>query len=353
MAPSPRYRVYQMVPWLRENGVECDVVPMISEDDYPRSRGKGDVLWKSRLMMKAFAERRRIAKNVGDYDAVYVLKGAFIYGPPLIERLIRRQDVPMIFDFDDAIHIHKGSTHNPIADFMRSTERVPETIGMVDQIVVPNDYLAEYSRTFNDHVCVVAEAEDTQRFVPRSAHKPSERVIIGWIGSPSTAKYLRLIRPALKQVCEKYPHVTIRMVGGRYDLDGVRTEFVDWSLEKEVELFQGLDIGIMPLPLEEWSKGKSGCKLRQYMASGVPGVATRIGYNCELVKDGETGLLVETDDEWVSALSRLIEDAELRNRIATNARQSVVDRFSIPIVGPKLKEAIARTVARYQGQASP
>jgi glycosyltransferase involved in cell wall biosynthesis len=352
-APSPRYRVYQMIPWLEANGVNCHVVPMIGTQDFVRSRATGDLFWKSKLMWRAFRNRMRIASRASEYDLVYVLKGAFLYGPPIIERKIRRQQVPMIFDFDDAIHIHKKSTFNPLLDMFRSTERVPETIRMVDQIVVPNSYLADYSRQFTDKVTVVAEAEDTDKFTMRQKHQNSDRIVIGWVGSPSTAKYLKLITPALQRVCQLYPHAVVRVVGGTYEAEGVRTETIPWSLENEVSLFQALDIGIMPLPLEEWSKGKSGCKLRQYMASGVPGVATSIGYNCELVENGKTGFLVTEQEEWVEALSKLIQSAVMRQSIADAARQSVVERFSIPGIGPQLKQVFERTIQSFPRKISP
>ncbi len=352
MAPSPRYRVYQLTPWLAANGVQCEVVPMIGEEDYLRSRKTGDSCWKAQLIVTAYFRRMQLVKRVNQFDLVYILKGAFPYGPPRVERRIRKVGVPMIFDFDDAIHIHKSSTFNPIVDFLRSTDRVSKTIKMVDKTVVPNRYLADYAREFNDNVTVVAEAEDTNRFRPRGPHENDGQIVLGWVGSPSTAKYLKTISPALKTICKKYPHVLVRTIGGHYEAEGVRTENLNWTLDAEVENFQDLDIGIMPLPMEEWSKGKSGCKLRQYMASGVPGVATRIGYNCELVEDGESGFLVESHDEWVEACSKLIESAELRNTIAAKARRSVVDRFSIPVIGPQLKSAMETTIDAFHSKPS-
>jgi glycosyltransferase involved in cell wall biosynthesis len=344
IAPSPRYRVYQLVPWLEKDGIHCDVEPLIDESAYLKSRNKGNTIWKAGLMASAFAKRMKLAKRAADYDLVYILKGAFMYGPPIVERRIRKTGVPMIFDFDDAIYIHKGSTANGIMDRFRSTDRIPETIAMVDRVVVPNRYLADYSSQFNTRVTVVAEAEDTDRFTARPAHQQRDQIVIGWIGSPSTVKYLKLIENALREICQRHPHVTIRSVGGNFEADGVRVENIPWSFEREVPNFHGLDIGIMPLPMEEWSKGKSGCKLRQYMASGVPGVATKIGYNCELVDHETNGLLVESEAEWVEALDRLIRDHELRNRFAVAGRQSVVERFSIPVIGPRLIEAFRNTI---------
>ena len=347
IAPSPRYRVYQLVPWLQANGVDCTVEPLLGVEEYKQSRQKGKLFSKAAMLAKAVLRRRRLVARAHEFDLVYILKGAFMYGPPLFERKLRKQDVAMAFDFDDAIYIHKDSTHNGLVDRFKSTERIPETIGMVDSVIVPNQYLADYSRGFNENVTVVAEAEDTDRFIPRDAHEPKSdgKYVIGWIGSPSTVKYMRLIAPALQRVCAEFPNLVLRSVGGTFEAEGVRVENIPWTYEREVENFQALDIGIMPLPLEEWSKGKSGCKLRQYMATGVPGVATRIGYNCELVEHGKNGLLVETQEEWYDALSSLIRNHNLRNQLANNARQSVVERFSLPVIGPQLKKALEEAIA--------
>lgn len=344
IAPSPRYRVYQMVPYLESQGIECDVVSMISEAEYLKSRQSGSWAWKSALMGKAFVRRLNLIRLAKQYDLIYVLKGAFLYGPPIIERLLKRTGVPIVFDFDDAIHIHKPSIHNRIADWLKYRQRVPKTIGLADQIIVPNSYLADYSRQFNANVTVVPEAEDTDRLVPRGPHENREKIVIGWVGSSSTVKYLKLITPALQEICRKYPQVVLRVIGGHYEAVNVRVEHVEWSMSKEVKLFHGLDIGIMPLPLEEWSKGKSGCKLRQYMSTGVPGVATDIGYNQELVQNCETGILVKSTQEWVSALSQLIESPHLRNQLAQLARTSVESRFGIPIVGSQLLSALHNVV---------
>ncbi|APZ95939.1 glycosyltransferase family 4 protein [Fuerstiella marisgermanici] len=340
-APSPRYRVYNLIPWLEKSGMVCDVRPLISESDYPVSRRKGAYLQKIWMLAKGFRERLRLVRQASNYDAVYVLKAAFPYGPPIIERKLRKKNVPLIFDFDDAIQIHKPSGNHRFLDFLKPPSRTNDVVALANRVVVPNNFLADFAKRYNEAVTIVPEAEDTERLYPRSKHTNNKpQIVIGWVGSPSTAKYLKLITEALREICSRYPQVIVRVIGGSFLADGVRTEEVAWSLDKEGELFHSLDIGIMPLPLEDWSKGKSGCKLRQYMATGVPGVATKIGYNCELVNDGETGFLVETNAEWVTALATLIEHSELRNRIAEAARTDVETRFAITTVGPLLKGAI-------------
>ena len=356
-APSPRYRVYQLVPWLESAGVECCVEPLIGESDYPTARSSGKYLSKSRMLAAGLVRRVSALLKARKYDLVYVLKGAFPYGPPVLEQLLRAASVPVIFDFDDAIHIHKTSCSHRLLDYLKSTRRVGQLAALATRVVVPNEYLAEFARQFNPSVTVVAEAEDTERLIPRPPHENREKVVIGWVGSSSTAKYLTLIQEALRTVCNRFPQVVLRVIGGKFDSDGVRTEVLNWQFEREVQQFHDLDIGIMPLPLEEWSKGKSGCKLRQYMAAGVPGVGTAIGYNLELVEHGRTGLLATTQEEWVECLSRLVESAELRNAIAAAARQDVEQRFALNVIGPQLEAAIRETVedfrsARQAGRAA-
>lgn len=352
IAPSPRYRIYQMLPYLESVGIQCDAVPLLNEQQYLRSRKPGQTAWKSRIMAWGLLRRLALARKMRDYDLVYILKGAYPFGPPICERRYRKTGVPLVFDFDDAIHIHKSSLNHRLADLLRSQSRVPEIIGLVDRIIVPNSYLADYSRNYNANVSIVPEAEDTERLVPRGPHKATDRLVIGWVGSPSTAKYMELVEPALREISRRYPHVVVRVIGGNFEAEGIRTEQVAWSLEREVEQFHGLDIGIMPLPNEEWSRGKSACKLRQYMSTGVPGVATAIGYNCELVQHGETGLLATTQEEWIAALSRLIESPEERNRIAQNARAHVVENFAIPVIGRQLARELREVAGRPEERAA-
>ncbi|MBL6706669.1 MAG: glycosyltransferase family 4 protein [Planctomycetaceae bacterium] len=347
-APSPRYRVYQLVPWLENAGLQCDVEPLIGESDYATARSSGKYLGKSRMLAAGLARRLSTLLRSRKYDLVYVLKGAFPYGPPVIEQLLRASNVPIIFDFDDAIHIHKKSVSHRFLDYLKSTRRVGQVAALANRVVVPNEYLANFAREFNPAVTVVPEAENTQRLVPRRPHKNGSPIVIGWVGSSSTAKYLTLIEDALRTICDRFSNVTLRVIGGRFEAEGIRTELVDWKFEREVQQFHDLDIGIMPLPLEEWSKGKSGCKLRQYMAAGVPGVGTAIGYNLELVDHGRTGFLATTQGEWIECLSKLIEDAELRNTIATAARLDVEQRFAINVIGPQLEAAIRETVDEFE-----
>jgi glycosyltransferase involved in cell wall biosynthesis len=127
--------------------------------------------------------------------------------------------------------------------------------------------------------------------------------------------------------------------GGDFDLGDLPVTHTPWSLDGELAALRRFSIGLMPLPLEEWSRGKSGGKARTYMAAGVPTVCTAIGYNLELIRHGETGVLCTSNEEWEEALCKLIDDADLRQRIAEAARRDVEERFA-----PDKKAAALRAV---------
>jgi glycosyltransferase involved in cell wall biosynthesis len=188
-------------------------------------------------------------------------------------------------------------------------------------------------------------AEDTDRIRMRPPQIDHPEVVIGWLGSKTTVKYILTIEAALREVHRRYPAVRLKIMGGGdFDLPGLPIETVEWSLEGELAALASFDIGIMPLPLEDWSQGKSGGKARTYMAAGLPAVCSRIGYNIDLIRHAETGMLVLTHDEWVAELSALIENASLRQRIGEAARADVMKRF--PVQGQAAEMArILREVA--------
>jgi glycosyltransferase involved in cell wall biosynthesis len=134
--------------------------------------------------------------------------------------------------------------------------------------------------------------------------------------------------------------------GGAFRPEGIPVEQVPWTMDTEVPHLHGFDIGIMPLPLEEWSKGKSGGKARTYMAVGLPVVCTGIGFNRELIRDGETGFLVETTAEWTESLSKLVESSGLRQRVGDAARREVEERYSLQRLGPEFVRILEEITTR-------
>jgi glycosyltransferase involved in cell wall biosynthesis len=200
---------------------------------------------------------------------------------------------------------------------------------------------------------------DTSRFVPASEVERARRTgqsrepVVGWIGSPTTASYIRSLAGVLRRVREQHPFI-LRVSGAddALEIPGVSVENPPWTLAGEVELFNACDVGVYPLADDEWSKGKCGFKAIEFMACGVPVVAAAVGVNREIVQDGVNGFLAATPDEWVSKLGRLLADPDLRRRFAAAGRKTVEERFSLRVNAPRLAATLrAVTAARKERTA--
>lgn len=345
---SSRYRVYQYLPYLDAAGIAWHVQPFMSPAMYALVNRPGRRLHKAAHAALAVARRLAQLWRCGRYDLIFLQRECLPLGPPLMERLFRRWHIPTIFDYDDALFIVKRSTHNAFVDSFKDGGRVREIFGLVDCVLAGNDWLrdravkagAAAARTL--HV-----AEDLTRYVRRPPHRDGPVLTLGWLGSPSTEKYLELLREPLRALCRRDPRLRLLVVGGGAFSDTqIPVEHRRWDYAREVADLHTFDIGLMPLPLEDWSLGKSGGKARTYMAAGVPAVCTGVGFNCELIRDGETGFLVRKPAEWETALSRLIGDAALRERIATAARAEVARRYSLEHIGPQFVAVLQEVAAR-------
>jgi glycosyltransferase involved in cell wall biosynthesis len=195
-------------------------------------------------------------------------------------------------------------------------------------------------------VTTIPTSVDTSRWVPRATAAPNPGVpIVGWIGSPTTGQYIRQLAPVLQRVAATHRfRMRISGAGAPVEMPGVSVDDVPWALEREVELFNTCDVGVYPLPDDEWSKGKCGFKAIQFMACGVPVVASAVGVNREIVEDGVNGFLASTADEWVDKLGRLLTDPALRRRFGDAGRRTIEQRYSLEVNAPHLAEVLRRVV---------
>jgi glycosyltransferase involved in cell wall biosynthesis len=237
----------------------------------------------------------------------------------------------LVVEFDDAIYLTRGHRR-----------KIPALLTMARGAIVGNEVLAQYARRYAAQVFVVPTVVDTQRFVPKrndaqvgsaATEKP---VTIVWIGLAYNLGYLDVVAPVLKELQDK-GRIKFRVVCSRPpQLSGLTVEFRAWQLEREVEALQDCHIGIMPLPSTEWAEGKCGLKLLQYMSLGMATVASPVGVNRDILSDGETGYLAATEQDWRDTLTRLCQDAALRERMGRAARTTVEQRYSLHVWGPRL-----------------
>jgi L-malate glycosyltransferase len=271
------------------------------------------------------------------FDLVYCLMYVTPVGTSSFEWLTRRLAKRLIYDLEDNVLIGqalKGKFPNPLLRLLKGSGKAKFLVRRADHVITSSPFLNTHCVELNEkRACTyISSSVDTDRFLPVNRYSNDARLVIGWTGTFSSSVYLDLLRPVFQELARRRAF-RLRVIGNfDYSLEGVDLEVIRWTAEREVEDLQAIDIGVYPLPLEDWVTGKSGLKAIQYMAFGIPCVATEVGTTPMLIRDGENGLLVRTPEEWVSALERLLDDPDLRRRLGEQARQDAVDHYSMHAV---------------------
>lgn len=214
--------------------------------------------------------------------------------------------------------------------------------------IVENTYTATYAERYCPRVSIITGPIDTERYSPGSAVEACDCVVLGWIGSYTSATYLELIRGPLAELGARHRHLRLCLIGeGGFYTDAVPMEWRPWSLETEVQDLRGFDIGLMPLPDDPWTRGKGGYKLLQYLSMCIPAVSSPVGINREIVDDGVNGFCAGSHDEWVSCLERLIRNRALRHRMGKAGRAKMEACYSLQRSSHRLLRILS-SVARTQ-----
>ena len=345
-APSQRFRIEQWEPILRTYGVEITFVPFEDKALHALLHKPGNAGRKARLIARAFARRMAALRSLHKYDAVFISREAAPLGPPIFERWIQRAGVPLIFDFDDAIFIPTVSAANKYWGWLKSPGKTHTTCRLASHIMAGNPYLADYARQVNQRVTVVPTTIDTEKYTVEPTRSLPDPPVIGWSGSFSTVQCLNDLRAALRRLAEQ-ERFRLRVIGTpSYQLDGLETEALPWRSQTEVADLRPIDIGVMPLPDDPWSRGKCGLKALQYMALGIPTVCSPVGVNSDIIHDGENGFLAATEDEWVEKLRQLLRSAPLRERLGSAGRATVEARYSAAVVAPMVYRILESVVGK-------
>lgn len=336
---SSRYRTFQYLPWFEQAGIHCQVMPLFDEAylSHRYQSGRGH----ARDLLRAFLHRLEALIAARHFDLVVVEKEIFPYFPALPERALGWLGVPYVADYDDAL-FHQYDQHRSAWVRRLLGRKIARVMRGAELVTAGNAYLAEYAfRAGATHVEIIPTVIDLERYPRSSVTRPPDMPFtIGWIGSPSTAKYLQAIARALAEVCAG-GQARVRLIGsGSLELPGVPVEVLPWDEATEVSNMQQFDVGIMPLPDQPWERGKCGFKLIQYMACGLPVVASPVGVNTEIIEHGANGFLANTIDEWVQAMRTLMLDTALRQRMGQAGRGKVEENYSVQVTGPRLAELI-------------
>lgn len=339
---SCRYRVHQFLPYLERAGYECEVSSFCSPELFSALRGKGKVATKFRETLRCSAKRLLELRRMPGFDLIVIHREAFPFFAPVVEERIMRRHPRVIFSFDDAVfagHENVEGLSHPMLYRWKHGKKYDAVIRGSSHVIAGNRILAEYARGLNQSVSVIPTVVDCGKYVFRApVTGRSSPITIGWIGSQSTAPYLELAGPALRRLGEIFAgRVRFRFIGAPdYHPPLPDSLSVPFRLDHEIEDLQSLNIGMMPLPDTEWTRGKCAFKAIQYMASGVPVVASPVGITTDLIRHNVNGLLASSADEWFRELSRLVRDAELRQRLALQGRQTIEDSYSLEHWAPRM-----------------
>ena len=299
---SYRVRVAALIEPLRQRGFELDV----------------------HLRSRRWGERRDLLRSASNYHAVLLQRKLL---DPWDARLLRRPARRIYYDVDDAVMYHAGAVG--FLSRWRTTRRFRATAAVADRVVAGNEYLAGIFREQGATATVVPTVVDPARYIVKEHAETGEPRLV-WIGSRSTLPYLRECVPALERAARDVPGLRLGTIADA-TIEGaaIPVEHIPWSAETEAAALARGDIGIAPTPCDRWTLGKCGFKIIQYMAAGLPVIASPIGANAEIVREGETGYLPKTLDEWPGVIARLARDVELRQRMGRAGRERCEREYSI------------------------
>jgi len=330
-SPSQRFRFEQFVDYFEENGFQCEQSYFISDNDDKYLYSKGAYIQKLRIVLKAIFMRLKDVARSNEFDIIFVQREAFLLGSTYFERQFSKSKAKLLYDFDDSIWLDETSDANKKLSWLKYPGKIDQIISISDMVFAGNKYLANYATYFNRNVKIVPTVIDTGRHI-RTRRKTDSAlpVCIGWTGSITTIKHFQYAVPVLIKLKEKYgDRVVFKVIGDpNYINKDLHIKGIAWSSATEIEELSGINIGIMPLPDDEWTKGKCGLKGLQYMALEIPAIMSPVGVNCEIINDGVNGFLAKNDEEWFEKLSILIDNADLRETMGKEARRTVIERYS-------------------------
>lgn len=351
--PGQRFRIEQWVPHLRELGVTFQIDELMTPQQQKMLHSNVSALRKGRMILETTLRRRsRLRAAVKGADVIWLYRTMAVVGPPWMERRLARCGVPVIYEFDDAIWRTDTTRANRMFGWLKYADKTQEICRMSDTVLVGNAYLAEFAAQYNKKVEIIPTTIDTDAYRPRTDYGQSGRIVIGWSGSITTSHHLELVGKAIEIVSRKYD-ILFRVIGDKsFSLPGIPCESSDWDLSREIADISSFDIGLMPLRDNEWAKGKCGLKALQYMGMGIPTILSPVGVNADIVRDGENGLWATTEEEWVHALTRLIESRELRERLGRAGRQTVEREYSAISQAPRVLEILRNVAGARSGRIS-
>jgi glycosyltransferase involved in cell wall biosynthesis len=343
LGASSRLRSLQYIPYLREAGIHVRVSFLFTNGMLAkRYRRRG---YSFQDLLVSYWRRFNILLSCASYDVVLIEKEALPWLPAWVELCLLRK-ARFILDFDDA-QFHRYDSHYSWVIRMLFSRKFDHLVPRAHLIVAGNNYISNYCVNLGARrVEILPTVVDLNRYRVKNYGVGLDPLRIVWIGTPETIHLLKSIVDALTALAKR-KNFTLRVIGGgAIDVPGVTVEVFAWNEETENALIADCDIGVMPLSDAPWDRGKCAYKLIQYMASGLPVVASPVGANCDVVVDNGCGFFASSAAEWTDQLELLLTNAELRQRLGRAGRVRVQENYCLQATGPQLVAKIQRAASR-------
>ncbi len=330
-APSQRFRVELFLPAIEKAGFKYSVKNFMDISTWNVFYSKGNTVKKIIGLMKGFLRRTyHVFFIVPFYDFIFIHREASPAGPPVFEWLIAKIfRKKIIYDFDDAIWI-ADTNSGKITRWIKAFWKIKYICKWAYKCSCGNNYLCDFASQFNDHVIYMPTCVDTEKgHYKIKEHSNSSKLVIGWTGSHSTLKYLDEMLPVFNKLKNQVDFDFLVIANKAPDVKFENFKFIKWNQDTENEDLLKMDIGIMPLHHDKWSEGKCGFKLIQYLACGIPALASPVGVNKVIIEENKNGFLCNSEEDWVQKLFTLLENSELRNKMGAAGRNKIVNEYSI------------------------
>lgn len=346
LGASSRYRFYQYIPYFQDKGAQITIEPLLSDNyiNYLYNKTQFPLI----EIIRKYFERIFFLLEKNKYDIIWLQQEAFPWIPSFIETFLLKSKTPIVVDHDDAF-FHRYDLHKSASVRKILGNKIDKTMRISNLVIVGNSYLAERAAKNNcKNIRIIPTVIDIAKYdIKEKKNISGEKFIAGWIGSPPNALYIKNIEESLEQFCNSY-NGKLHLVGaGKTFLTKIPYENIEWNEETEVDEIKKFDVGIMPLIDSPWERGKCGFKLIQYMACGIPVVASPVGVNKELVKNGVNGFLAETSDDWLKYLKILKDNPDLRKEMGLNGRKLVEDKFTLQVNAPIIEKIFREITSPY------
>jgi glycosyltransferase involved in cell wall biosynthesis len=329
-APSQRLKFEQYYSAFEKKGFVITHAPFMDKPMWNIVYKKGRIPIKILFTLKQYVKRIRLLFTIRQYDIIYLHLWGTPFGLPVYEWLVRKLAAKLVYDIDDLVFLKNIKHENKLLSLVKGKGKPFFLMKHADHVITCTPYLDAIAQKYNSNTTDISSTINTSTYIPVNNYSNDHELVIGWSGSHSTSQYLYLLKDVFLELQKIVSFKLLVMGDATFHITGLNIQAIAWKEEYEISTLQSIDIGVYPLPLEEeWVLGKSGLKALQYMALGIPAIATDVGCNNRVIENGVSGYLVKNKAEWLQKLKLLCENPSLRRTMGELAIIRVGEKFSV------------------------